>query len=116
MDSSQSGSSVHGILQARIVEWVAMSSSRGSSQPRDQNCLSYVSCIRRQVPYHSHNLREAQVIRGAGQLASLHKEWRVPSWTWFRLLFPFPPSETASPVSSEQDGNVDVSGRGPVCW
>ena len=30
------GSSVHGILQARILEWVAMPSSRGSSQPRDR--------------------------------------------------------------------------------
>ena len=89
-DSSRSGSSVHGILQASIVEWVAMSSSRGSSQPRDQNCVSYVSCIGRQVPYHSHNLREAQVIRGAGQLASLHKERRVPSMRWFCLLLPFP--------------------------
>ena len=29
------GSSVHGILQARILEWVAMPSSKGSSQPRD---------------------------------------------------------------------------------
>ena len=29
------GSSVHGILQARILEWVAMPSSRGSSQPED---------------------------------------------------------------------------------
>ena len=35
IDSSSSGSSVHGILQARILEWVAMPSSRGSSQPRD---------------------------------------------------------------------------------
>ena len=35
-------SSVHGILQARILEWVAISSSRGSFQPRDQTC---VSCI-----------------------------------------------------------------------
>ena len=34
MDCSLPGSSVHGILQARILEWVAMSSSRGSSQPR----------------------------------------------------------------------------------
>ena len=40
-------SSVHGILWARILEWVAMPSSRGSSQPRDQNCLSYVLCIGR---------------------------------------------------------------------
>ena len=43
MDCSPPGSSVHGILQARILEWVAISSSRGSSQPRDQTC---VSCIK----------------------------------------------------------------------
>ena len=45
MDCSPPGSSVHGILQARILEWVAMPSSRGSSQPRDGTCVSYVSCI-----------------------------------------------------------------------
>ena len=36
MDCSQTGSSVHGILQARILERVVISFSRGSSQPRDQ--------------------------------------------------------------------------------
>ena len=36
-DHSPPGSSVHGILQARILEWVAISCSRVSSQPRDQN-------------------------------------------------------------------------------
>ena len=36
MDCSPPGSSVHGIFQARTLEWVAISSSRGSSQPRDQ--------------------------------------------------------------------------------
>ena len=35
IDCSPPGSSVHGILQARTLEWVAISSSRGSSQPRD---------------------------------------------------------------------------------
>ena len=39
-DCSPPGSSVHGILQARILEWVAMPSSRGSSQPRDQTHVS----------------------------------------------------------------------------
>ena len=44
--------SVHGILQARILEWVAISSSRGSSQPRDGTHISYISCTGRQVlPY-----------------------------------------------------------------
>ena len=42
MDCSPPGSSVHGILQARILEWVAISSSRESSQPRDR---TQVSCI-----------------------------------------------------------------------
>ena len=36
-------SPVHGILQARILEWVAMPSSRGSSQPRDQTSISYIA-------------------------------------------------------------------------
>ena len=49
MECSPSGSSVHGILQARILEWVAMLSSRGSSQPRDQTRVSCVSSIDRQV-------------------------------------------------------------------
>ena len=40
--------SVHGILQARILEWVAISSSRGSSWLRDQIHISYVSCLSRQ--------------------------------------------------------------------
>ena len=42
MDCSLPGSSVHGILQARILEWAAMPSSRASSQPRD---WTQVSCI-----------------------------------------------------------------------
>ena len=42
MDSSLPHSLVHGILQARTVEWVAMPSSRGSSRPRDR---TQVSCI-----------------------------------------------------------------------
>ena len=42
VDCSPPGSSIHGILQARILEWVAISSSRESSWPRDQ---SQVSCI-----------------------------------------------------------------------
>ena len=45
MDCSLSGPSIHGILQTRILEWVAMPSSRGSSRPWDQTHVSYVSCI-----------------------------------------------------------------------
>ena len=51
MDYSPPGSSVHGVLQAGILEWVAMPSSRGSSRLRDRTQISYVSCIGRWVPY-----------------------------------------------------------------
>ena len=44
MDCSSPGSSVHGIFQASILEWVAISFSRGSSQPRDQTRVSCISC------------------------------------------------------------------------
>ena len=48
-DCSRSGSSVHGISQARILEWVAISFSRGSFWPRDWIC---VSCIGMGILYH----------------------------------------------------------------
>ena len=43
MDYSPPGSSGHGILQARILEWVAIPFSRGSSQPRDQTSVSHIA-------------------------------------------------------------------------
>ena len=52
VDCSPPGSSVQEILQARILEWVAMPSSRGSSEPRSWICVSYISCIGRQILYH----------------------------------------------------------------
>ena len=52
MDHSPSGSSVHEILRGRVLEWVAISSSRGSSWPRDWTHVSYISCIGRWILYH----------------------------------------------------------------
>ena len=52
MDCRPPGSSVHGILQARTLEWVTMTPSRWSYKPRDTTWVSYISCIGRQVPYH----------------------------------------------------------------
>ena len=52
MDCTPPGSSVHGIFQARILEWVTRPFSSRSSQLRDRTCISYVSCIGRQVLYH----------------------------------------------------------------
>ena len=72
IDCSLSGSSVHGIFQARILEWVAISSSRGSSPPRDRIRISCISCTGRQVLCHwatweAHNyLRNIQNFPPAG--------------------------------------------------
>ena len=52
LNCSPSGSSVRGSFQARILKWVAISSSRGSSWPMDQTCVSCVSCTSRQILYH----------------------------------------------------------------
>ena len=64
MDCNPPDSSVHGILQARILEWVAISSSRGSSQPRHPTLISYVSCISRRVLY-CWATREANIVVAA---------------------------------------------------
>ena len=83
MDCSLPGSSVQGILQARILERVAMASSRGSSQPRDQTHISYASCTGRQVLYHYCHLEAPHLsyycILGAENLllASQVHGWRV---------------------------------------
>ena len=52
LDCSLPGSSVHGVFQARILEQVAISFSRGSSWPKDWTHISCVSCIGRQILYH----------------------------------------------------------------
>ena len=43
MDCSLPGSSIHGIFQATVLEWVAISFSRGSSQPRDRTQVSRIA-------------------------------------------------------------------------
>ena len=58
MDCSPPGFSVHGIFQARILEWVAISFSRGPSQPRDGTRVSCISCIGRWILYYC-AIREA---------------------------------------------------------
>ena len=52
MDCNLPGSSVHGILQTKILELIAMPSSTGSFQQRDWTCVSWSSCIYRWVLYY----------------------------------------------------------------
>ena len=52
MDCRPLGSSVHGIVEARILDWVVISSSRGFFPLRDQTQVSYTYCIIRHILYH----------------------------------------------------------------
>ena len=61
--------SVHGIFQAKVLEWVAISFSRGSSQPRDR---TRVSCIGRWILYH-YTIWEAPV-RDAFSAPAFHQQ------------------------------------------
>ena len=65
---SPPGSSLRGIIQERILEWVVTSSCSGSSQPRDWTCIS---CIGRQIPYHWATWES--LTRSWGHLKSLQK-------------------------------------------
>ena len=56
LDRSPPGFSVHGISQARILGWVAISLSRGSSRSRDCTRVSCVSCIGGWILYHCASL------------------------------------------------------------
>ena len=52
-DCGPSGSSVHGIFQAKILKCAGISFSRGSSRPRDGTRISCISCVGRQILFHS---------------------------------------------------------------
>ena len=73
MDCSPPGSSVNGILQTRILEWIALPSSSRSSQPRDQTHVSYVCYTGRQVFYYKNHLGSLRNYRCASLLISLKK-------------------------------------------
>ena len=72
VDCSPTGFSVHGIFQARILEWVAISSSRRFSQPRDQTLISSGSFIGRQILYHC-TTWEAQIQQTCSESRARHQ-------------------------------------------
>ena len=82
MDCSPPGSFVHGILQARILEWVAMSFSRGSSQPRDWT----------------------QVSQTAGRFFTVWATWKVQGCENLRLMRMDDTGGGSSPVAKSDFG------------
>ena len=96
-DCNPPGSSVHRISQARILEWVAISSSRGSSWPRNQTCVSCIFCIDRQILFTT----EPPGKPGIGKYSSVQSLSRV-SLRPHELQHARPPYPSPSPgVHSE---------------
>ena len=93
MDSSLPGSSVHRMFQARILEWVAISFSRGTSWPRDQTWVSYIAVrfFITDPPGKPHG--ESQIIEMdecyPSNYASLLKTviWIFYNWNFSRFFF-----------------------------
>ena len=112
MDCKLPASSVHGILQARILEWPSICFSRGFSQPKNWTHISYISCIGRRILYpwaprklkmglslaflHSmtsvpdHSLALVSWAPGAELLPQgITEEYvRTPSWLWLHWVGP----------------------------
>ena len=86
LNCSLLGSSVPGILQARILEWVTMPFSKGSSQPRDWTHTSYISCVNRRVLYHWHVWQITSLVQQHPQLCDSGAPFKS-HWTIFTLKF-----------------------------
>ena len=106
MDCSPPVSSVHGILQARILQWVAISSSRVTSQSRDRIRVSCISCIGICVLYHQHHLGSpliaVVVVQSLSCVQLFVTLWTAAcqaclSSTIFQSLLKFVPTELVMP-------------------
>ena len=100
MGCSSPGSSVYGILQARILEWLVISFSRGSASPRDRTC---VSCIGRQILYHQRHLgsphscpllMKSTLSRGGGSVGMSMAASTIN--TWMEMVARQQPEESSS--------------------
>ena len=100
-----------GILQARILGWVAMHSSRGSSQPRDQTRVSSVSCIGRWVLYHQWHLGSLGCESWTIKKAEHRRIDAFKLWCW-RTLLRVPSSARRSNHSILKEINPEYSLEG----
>ena len=122
MDCSPPGSSVHGILQARILEWVAISSSSGPSWPRDWTRVScrQADCLLSEPPERPYILRNlgnliAQIRDGWRRMREIRTRER--SREWFPGLGRESPRSVLSWGSSSERPLCRVSGQtGSYAW
>ena len=122
MDCSPPGSSVHGIFQARILEWVVVSYSRGSSLPRNWTWVSGMSYIGRWILYHCCSVAKSSltlwglmdcsmpgfpILHCPLEFAQTHVDW--VRWSYLTI------SSSVAPFSSYPQ-SFPASGAFPVSW
>ena len=87
MDCSLPGSSVHGIFQAIVLEWVAISFSRGSSQPRDRTRVFHI--VDRRFTIWA--TEDTCTLKSTSELFTRARTWKKPRWPladeWIRKLW-----------------------------
>ena len=119
MDCSLPGSSAHGILQARMLVWVAMPSSRGSSQPRD---LTQVFCIAAQI---FSELPGKPKNTGVGNLSLLQEIFLTWESNWgllhsrqilYQLSYKGSPQSRCSTLTFKISSLGRDRGQGPFSW
>ena len=81
MDCSPPDSSVPGISQVRILEWVAIPISRGSSRPGDRTCISRISCAGRQILYLCSTWEALSSLTRDQPRTPCTGSWRLNYWT-----------------------------------
>ena len=112
LDHSPPGSSVQGILQARILEWEAISYSRGSSLPRDRNCISCIGSVQ----FSSAQILNCSVVSDCDpmdcSMPGLPVHHQLPQLTQTQFSSQWYHSTVSSSVSSFSSGlqSVPVSG------
>ena len=94
-DCGPLGSSVHGVSEARVLEGVTVSYSRGSSEPRDRTQVSCVSCIGRQILYHCTTWEAVNSVQAFSHVQLFATPWTVArqasmsitnSWSLLKLM------------------------------
>ena len=71
---------IHGISQAKVLEWVAIFSSRGSSQPRDGTHVSFTFCIGKRIPYNCTTWKTLKWVRVQTKTPLSNLSYCSPFW------------------------------------
>ena len=115
MDCSLPGSSVHWILQARILEWVAILFSRGSSQPRDQTHVSSIAADSLLYEIYIYIYIHFPILAAVIQFQASLSIWHLDSyhWVFFHWSCTNSASQLALMVKDSPANAGDIKRHGP---